>query len=491
MPLSTYCRKTLPREVDALYAWTLAYLLFPFLLFCLGWLHPLFAAVFCLGLLLSGVRACSGTSGPSPACSSHGWRGLLGWGAALLLLTAWLSLSGIGGFGYQNLDWGARNSLLFEMITRPWPLQTKLGDQTKPVIYFMGYFLPASLVGILFGWKAANVALWLWTLLGTVLSFKWLIRLSGWRSSRTLFLCALLFIFFSGMDIIGDYFYRPGFGGIWHLETWAIFMELSSMTTQMYWVPNHALAGWLLASLLMYEGLTLKRASNAGFLVAMAPVWSLYVGIGLLPFGLLVMALTRLRRAVSLQNFWALAMGLLLLCYILASAPEQGSTGWLASYRNLFQEWPAIFMFFFLEFGVCALLVYHCSPAIRKDRSWNWWFVITIGVLLLFPWYKLGGSQTHELYMRGSIPALFFLLVFTAKALGDRTRSFWDHTGCTLLLLVLLIGAGTGLAELSRAWLNISTHAWIQTPLIPSPLIQSAPHYYGKPDSFFFDHLAK
>ncbi len=492
MSLTSYCRKMLPTETDALYVWTLAYLLLPFLLFCMGWLHPLLAAVFCLGLLASGLRACSGTSDlQARRCCLSGWPGMLGWGAAFLLLLAWVSMSGVGGFGYQNLDWGVRNSLLFELITKPWPLQTNIDGHSRPVIYFMGYFLPASLVGILLGWKAANITLWLWTLLGVVLSFQWLIRLSGWRSSRTLFLCALLLIFFSGMDIIGDYIYKPGFGGAWHLETWVPFMQLSSMTTQLYWVPNHAIGGWLLASLLMYEGLTLKRSSNAGFLVAVAPVWSLFVGIGLLPFGLLVLGLTRLRQALSLQNIMALAMGLLQLLFILASAPAPDSTGWLGASRDLYQEWPAIFLFFFLEFGVCALLVYHCSPFIRRTRSWNWWFIVTSGVLLLFPWYKLGGSQTHELYMRGSIPALFFLLVFTAKVFGDRARSFWNHTGCTLLLLVVLIGAGTGMAELSRGALKISTSAWIQTPFIPPPLFHCAPHYFGKPDSFFFKYLSR
>ena len=417
---------------------------------------------------------------------------MLGWGAAFLLLLAWVSMSGVGGFGYQNLDWGVRNSLLFELITKPWPLQTNIDGHSRPVIYFMGYFLPASLVGILLGWKAANITLWLWTLLGVVLSFQWLIRLSGWRSSRTLFLCALLLIFFSGMDIIGDYIYKPGFGGAWHLETWVPFMQLSSMTTQLYWVPNHAIGGWLLASLLMYEGLTLKRSSNAGFLVAVAPVWSLFVGIGLLPFGLLVLGLTRLRQALSLQNIMALAMGLLQLLFILASAPAPDSTGWLGASRDLYQEWPAIFLFFFLEFGVCASAGIPLQPFHSPHPQLE--LVVYCDERRFYYFFPGTNSEDHKL--TNSTCAVrsrpySFCSFSTAKVFGDRARSFWNHTGCTLLLLVVLIGAGTGMAELSRGALKISTSAWIQTPFIPPPLFHCAPHYFGKPDSFFFKYLSR
>ena len=66
---------------------------------------------------------------------------------------------------------------------------------------------------------------------------------------------AAVVVLFSGLDIIGSLLddgprFRTDWNITTHLEWWAGKYQYSSMTTQLFWVPNHALGGWLIIGLL-------------------------------------------------------------------------------------------------------------------------------------------------------------------------------------------------------------------------------------------------
>jgi hypothetical protein len=120
----------------------------------------------------------------------------------LLLLTALLLLgmSGVGGYGYQDTDWLKHNAVLKDLIERPWPVVYRLGGQDVPLVYYVAFYLPAAFLGKLGGWFLANQVLFGWSLIGLILVMLWFLILN----QRAAFTVVLLFVMFSGLDIIGE-----------------------------------------------------------------------------------------------------------------------------------------------------------------------------------------------------------------------------------------------------------------------------------------------
>ena len=122
----------------------------------------------------------------------------------------WCILGGQGGYFYQTSDWNERNAIFRDLIEREWPVYY---DQTDIVLtYYIGHWLPAALVGkavyILSGsaeiaWKIGNNALLLWSSLGIIACLLLLFRVSRANTFRQRSIAVLIFMFFSGLDVIG------------------------------------------------------------------------------------------------------------------------------------------------------------------------------------------------------------------------------------------------------------------------------------------------
>lgn len=139
------------------------YVLLSSLFFAVGWLrfpYSVITLVIVSGLMLAlGIglaRSLREWLSQKPFQSSL-WKPVL---AASLVLLLWLSLSGAGGVGFQNDDYPASNALLKDLIEQEWPLRAEIEGESIPIVYYMGYFLPASGIGKLFGWNMANAFLY-------------------------------------------------------------------------------------------------------------------------------------------------------------------------------------------------------------------------------------------------------------------------------------------------------------------------------------------
>jgi len=201
-----------------------------------------------------------------------------------------LGVSGIGGYGYQDTDWLKHNAILKDLIERPWPVVYRLGGQAAPLVYYIAYYLPAALLGKLGGWLLANQVLLVWSWIGLVLAMLWFITLNR----RAAFTVILLFVIFSGLDVIGEVFVRSIVAPIrpevrailsWdHIEQWSIGWQYSSNTTLLFWVPHQALAGWIASGVLMYAILYFPQRKYSLFYFSLTALWSPFVTIGLIPY---------------------------------------------------------------------------------------------------------------------------------------------------------------------------------------------------------------
>jgi hypothetical protein len=155
---------------------------------------------------------------------------------SFLVVLGLLLLSGEGRFFYANVDWQVRFAVLRDMGINPWPFAYTARAEPDLLRAPIGMFLVPALVFKVLGARAADTAL----LLQNVTLIALGSQLFADRRSRLIGLT--IFILFSGMDAIGDLLMQGMLTG--HLEDWAE-IQYSSTITLLFWVPQHAIAGWL------------------------------------------------------------------------------------------------------------------------------------------------------------------------------------------------------------------------------------------------------
>jgi hypothetical protein len=210
------------------------------------------------------------------------------WIIGFIIILLWVLLSGAGGFGLQNDDYRAGNALLKDLIEQPWPLTVQWQGMNVPIVYYVGWYLPAAFVGKLLGWSAANIVSFGWTFVGTFLSFLWFLRIASIRNLTLgrMVIAAAIFCLADGLDAL-------------LLNTGWYFIQYSSQTILLYWVPQHAIPAWLLMGLVAdYIRGHLSTVKYLGISAAASVICSPFGLIGVLPFlfTLLVAGMTKERR---------------------------------------------------------------------------------------------------------------------------------------------------------------------------------------------------
>ncbi len=454
------------------------YLIIPTVIFLFGWLR-LPIAILVFGLVAFGAwRALTGFGYGSRA----GLASLTFLLPVLCIVGLWVLLSGIDGFGFQNVDFDARNAVFRDLIGYPWPvrydysasppLQQAYGN-SGALVYYLAYWLPSALIGKWLGWDAANHALFFWSVLGVLLSILLICR----YNKAFLPITALAFVFWSGMDFIGTMLYDPPsalkaalagqplqfrgivgqtlallFGGS-HLEEWTasavgiVVWQYSSFTTQLFWVFNQAIPAWIVTALLLNQQDKKSLVYTYSLVLLFAPL----PAIGLVPF--LVYRLLEgvtwdrilhvrdiLRETLSVQNTVVPAsLAAIAVAYLGAQGAEPVQ-GFVWQFHQI-DVWLILgyVAFCVLEFALFAVLL-------MSYKGGRGLVATAMAVLFVLPIYKFG--VTSDLVMRASIPALLVLFVigmqYLASEAPSRARRF-------VLMAILLIGAVTPLHEIARS----------------------------------------
>jgi hypothetical protein len=515
------------------------YLVIPIVVFLFGWLRPLLAISVTALLLLGTWRTLRGFGYSQQ--SGLGRPGFLV--PSLLIVLAWVLLSGIDGFGLQNGDFDARNAIFRDLIQRPWPVRYEYGasallrgvvGDTGALVYYFAYWLPPALVGKLLGWDAANHALFLWSILGVFLSTLLVCRYNGTFTLVTL----LALVCWSGMDIVGTLLYSPPpsmlavlHGGSVHIrevvgQTLAIILgreniewwvsantglllwQYSSFTTQLFYVFNQAIPAWVATALLLNQQDKKSLIHTYSLILLFAPL----PAIGLLPFlvyrlaersawmspsGSRGTAPSFLRQVMSIQNTVAPAsLGLVAVAF-LGTQHSQPGQGAIWNFIPVSADLVIRYLEFCgFEFALLGLLVLRSS----KERRLT---ALALMILFILPLYRSGA--TSDLVMRASIPALLVLFMTGIRSLQSETSNpaLGPRLLRVLLGVVLLLGVDTPLHEIGR-----STYAIVQSGGTPAPQdkwltlgvtgnlskdLENLPHFVlSEPQgTFFFNFLAR
>jgi hypothetical protein len=485
--------------IPLLRAATAFYLLLPIGFFAYGWLRPAYALP---ALLLVALFLLAAAHAVAQATAA-GWRtltarpgalrqALAGIAPAALLLLVWLLLSGAGGQGYQNDDYHASNALFKALIQGHWPLTFQLDGQPAWVVYYLAYYLPAAAVGKFFGWQAANGALWLWTAAGCGLAFAWFVALSRvalqGRPGRLLLL-AVLFCLFGGWDFVAASVLQGALpAATAHTEFWAGFFQYSSNATLLYWVPQQALAAWLMTGLVLDALYHPHDLRYLGLSLAAGLLWSPLALIGLLPCLALLAGVYAMRGrwqallqpAAIFAHVCALGLAVLLGLYLTANR-YHFPNGWVwqgVDNRALLARY--YLAFWWVEFGGLAVCLVLCLALAARQlpnrplslRAVGWRerlqqrfgleprhlavLAVSLATLTLLPLYRLGFN--NDLAMRASIPSLFVLWLFTSQVILGTQPGFAPQPPFRplrlvygLLVCVVVVGFLPGLAEVTRS----------------------------------------
>jgi hypothetical protein len=425
----------LARRVPAavLFGIGIAWLAYDLLLLCrfLGltspWIHGGWAAITAgLFWLLTLPRRRDLHAGPTVAT-------LL---ACLAIATLLMLLGGEGRFFYANVDWQVRDAVLHDMARHPWPFVYASGDLLRAPI---GMYLVPALAGKAWGQPGADLALLAQNslLLGLLLA----IGSTLFDSTRRALIALAVFLAFSGLDILGQLKagHVAGLAPTAHLEGWGP-TQFSSTITLAFWVPQHAIAGWIGAL-----GILLWRAGRLGLgplliLPPLTALWSPLAAIGCLPFIAYAAWHDLRRRRIALADLALPALATLIalpaLLYLAAAGDRVGA--------RLFPIRPDLYLLFLTIELLPFLLI---AFAGRRARFGGPLLAIAAGSLLVMPLIQVG--WWIDFAMRASIPALAILALHLADGLGG----LWPASGRRKAALVglLAIGSVTGLTEVVRA----------------------------------------
>ncbi len=443
------------------------YLVLPLLVFCAWFKWPVALAL----ALLTGY-------GFTQALAGARWRRFEVSRRALAVIVivslAWTALAGIGHFFFANADWITRDAVLRDLVETPWPpMYESDGGPALILRAPIGYYLPVAAAGSLLGLRCADVLLYLWTAGGFALVLCAATTLFQTRRERIL-ACALM-LGFGGLDLVGVVATTgalPKLGQ--HIEWWASFVQYSSNSTLLFWVPNHALPAWLGLLMAMRHWRTPDLARLSLMLAAAITLWSPLSAVGLVPFYLVGLNWRRdigaLFATRSGLPFLALAG---LVGRYLTMDTQSIPRGWaIDMFAQARVFWIYYTGFCLVEFGILALLL-------ARLRTFDPKVALAAAILLILPFYHFGNG--NDLVMRSSIPALMVLALAAVRPLAHADRP----VARALLALVLVVGALGAAQEPERAlmtprWaLTGKTLVQISADRSPFHLALLPPNYVG------------
>lgn len=493
----------------------LAYLGLPVLIFVCGFLRWQLALPACAALLFGFYRAHRDNfeSRFEKTLTVGGYQ----LAALIGVILLWTYLGGLNGLFFQSDDWPWRNAIYHDLIDNDWPVVYP--EKGSALVYYIGFWLPPALAAKIVGWvsgsavwawRAARGALWLWSSLGLTLISLLLMLFAGADTKKKQWTVVLVFIFFSGMDLLGalyaDTFERVTDPTVLHLEWWTKDgKQFSSITTCVYWVFNQTIIPWLATICFLME----KDARNYLFL-GIACLCS-----GPLPFvGLVICMAARwisslvqnlrtgrgtdsVRTALSVPNVALLVLIFPLIgAYFLGnlSVANTGSqTAQLSLLESLdaYLSWDHL-VFLALDAGIFMALL-------MKKQFRNPLFYAVGLSLLVIPYFHIGSSE--DFCLRASVPGIFLVMTWCAEYLVQELPRFRSSSLCSkaisvLLIAALLIGAATPVMEIWRGVYNVLQEGTVllaKDGFGTIAVLDEAANFTAAnySDTFFFKYLAR
>jgi hypothetical protein len=303
----------------------------------------------------------------------------------------------------------------------------------------LGMYLIPAWIGKSYGFAAAELT----ELLQNSLLLTAVLALGStlFTGTRARLIALGVFLGFSGMDVIGALLTgQPPHG---HIEQWNVY-QFSSHITQAFWVPQHALAGWIGALCYLLWRDDKAPAALLFCVVPLSALMSPLAFMGLLPFAAHAAVTVVVRHEVRVRQLVLPVLGVLIslpsLVYLTSAADTVGGHF----------EAPRILQYLLIELLEIVPFLVGLKLATRSDRFGRTTFVIVALILLFAPLGKVG--RGIDFVMRVSIPALAILSMLIADLFSTPAEPS-ARRGRQIVLGAFLIGLATPATEIGRALL--------------------------------------
>ena len=440
------------RGLPLVHRLAIAYLAAPVAVWLLGWFKWWFG-IPAAALLAAGLwRA---LSGPWPT-----WRPTPRVLVLMLVALAWVLLTPVGGLLAIDVDdWMGFRALLLDLTRDGWPtyLTDWLNDQSPLMNYYLGWHMVPALMGQWLGPAALNWAVPLWTWAGVVLVLALFTR--GLPTLRATSLAAAVLIAFSGMDVV-EYALFEGLPDAIRLlgdriglhlifitsPSSPVLLEYQSNALTFRYSPHHFLTGGLGLMLILQSRHHRRFMAVSGLVLAVCLFWSPTVCVGLMPLAAVLIAKQGIRPFIKWPNLLVAPPLIALLVLYIISGRASLFSAWLwERYDGLFQMVSDLLIVYLGEFLLLAILLWRMDRQLIK----NPFFLTGIAVLLLAPWFVYGEPLVSTLLLRASVPSLFLLCWYTARATISRLPEMDGHPAAiintsTKLYITLVIMLVTG-----------------------------------------------
>lgn len=414
------------------------------------------------------------------------------------ILFVWVILSGVGGLAWQNIwDHMFRNALFSDLVRYDWPVINSEGESPFLLCYYFGFWLPAALVGKLFGsLEVGYIFQFIWAFFGVLLAF-FLISEKVKRISITVL---LIFIFFSGLDLIiyilnvrGDMGIALNYLAQFELmEMFSLYFNASSNTTLLYWLYNQAIPFWIGFMLILLQ----KDRKYIYITYALLFLYSPLPAIGLIPYIIYVELKDykwKKEKGISFTSFFKTfftvenILGLILILVIISffktniSANKFSLT--IFSSKNAIEYFGRFALFLIFEYGI---YMYFFRERVKRDTA----FLILFWTMFILSFFKIG--TIYDFAWRTAIPSAFFLMLIIMEELPKIDKKSMKYR---LFIVCFLIGSVTPTMEILRSIKFTSIHLIENKPLrrggldsafTPNPCYEN---FIGQSDSFYYKYL--
>ncbi|MBQ1739588.1 MAG: hypothetical protein II108_05045, partial [Clostridiales bacterium] len=268
------------------------YLALPVAIFFLGYLKLVFGLIFSVLLIAAvflAVRDCSrNPDGNKLDLKSDISFPLSFIIASVIFAFAVTITNGVGEYVWAPFDHAYRRAILNDLINYKWPIIYDPATQTNPevieilnlqnnqgFVYYFTYWLPAAVIGKIFGFTAGNITLIIWNALGIFLTLIGMCKYIRKASYGTLF----MFLCFSGLDVIPYLIneIHPYDGWTW-IEGWVPFVSFISNFNNLENVYNQVIPCYLIVTLILLS----KNNRSLGFIGGILFAYSPWATIGVL-----------------------------------------------------------------------------------------------------------------------------------------------------------------------------------------------------------------
>jgi len=478
-----------------------AYLLIPNLLFFCFWTKPAIAIVG-IGILAYLFVNQSGDAGISPPTLLRG-KDLSYLGAIALSLTL---VSGTAGICHQVFDHWGHNVKLYELYKNDWPMT--IHDNGPAVSYYYGHYLVPALFSKLIG-SLSTGFMFFWTFVGLLLGIAWLyVVLEKKMAYVLLCLCigdvpAILKSALTGIGLPVPSHDSVG------LTIW-------SLTANLVYAPNQVIPTLLIGGMLVYGLKNRADIEEMTFPIALSLWWAVFPALisGLL-VGILIL---RKWLAQKFQLNWPAVVRQVLLpvfaclpvLLLYGSHNEVPDSGFVWQFGNspadTLAEYLTTIGFNFLLF----LLTFWAFRKYRPDLP-DFPFYLLLGLLLVFPLYRLG--MYNDMLLRGMMPitlvlGLYLLMPLASEPTYRAAARLGKRSVLSFaMLFMLLFSAGKAVKIVGRALKeNVVTARIFPDRVAFKPLppdrypnsyemlldkygFQGASEYLGKRDSFYENYV--